>query len=324
MATVNRSQFAKLMLRDLYAWAFETYDKVEPVHTKLFRVENSSGAFEQSTTGVGMGQLSERSEGNQIIESNPLEGYTVYGKNRTFSDSFSLTAEFVEDTPKEKIANIMQNIASTWGEGVINSKESFAAKFFIYGGFLAGNDVFNNSITGVVTDPTGDLGYDGKPFFALSGNNHPAKNGSTYYNGLALALSSTNLQTAYNLMTVTNNRNERGEIVSIQPNVLVIPPSLRFTAKTILESEHIVGSGNNDVNVTQNILQPIEWQYLTDTDAWFIGKAQKGLVWQERKPFVIDFYQNETNKKYYATIDARWGARMDNWRYWVGSNFSTS
>lgn len=312
------------MLKDLYAWAFESYDMVEAVYPKIFRVENSDSSFEQKTSGIGMGMLSERKEGADILESNPLEGYTVYGKNRTFSDEFSLTAEFVEDTPASKIANIMQDLARGWGDGVIRSKETFAAKFFNYGGLTAGHEVFNNTITGVVTDPTGDLAYDGKPFFNLSGNTRSSKMGGTYYNGLASSLSSTNLQTAYNLMTTTNNRNERDEIVSIMPNVLVIPPALRFTAKTILESEAIVGSANNDINVTQNMLAPIEWHYLTDTDAWFIGAAQKGLVWQERKPFTIDFYQNEVNKKYYATIDARWGARMENWRYWVGSNFSTS
>jgi len=254
-----------------------------------------------------------------------MEGFTVVCKARTFSDSYWMTMEFVEDTPPEKIANILRTYATTWGEGVVSTKEAFAAKFFNFGGFTAGNDCFNNSITGVVSDPTGNLIYDGKPFFALTGNNHPAKNGSTYYNSLgALALSTANLQTAYNLMTVTNNRNERGEIVSIYPDTLLIPPSLRFTAKTILESELLPGVANNDKNVVQNLVQPIEWQYLTDTDGWFLGAKQKGLKFYERKSPVIDFYQDEKDKKFYATIDTRFGAVVENWRFWVASAISTS
>ena len=321
-----RSQFTELMTRDMYGWFLEKYDAFAPVYPQVFQVEQMTGAYDQVTTGLGLGKLSERKEGDDIKSSNLLEGFTAVIKARTFSDSYWMAMEFVEDTPPEKIANILRTYAQTWGEGVIATKEAFAAKFFNYGFYTAGrDDTFDNSITGVVTDSSGDLIYDGKPFFAASGNNHPAKNGSTYYNSLgALSLSSANLQTAYTLMTVTNNRNERGEIVQIMPDTLLIPGNLHFTAKTLLESELLPGVANNDKNAVQNLVSPIEWQYLTDTDAWFIGKRQAGLKFYERKAPVIDFFQDEISKKYYATIDTRFGAGVTNWRYWVGANGSTS
>ena len=320
-----RGEFEELMTKNMYGWFWEGYEQLTPVYPQVFNVKTITGGYDKSTTGIGMGQLTERGEGDTIVSSNPLEGYTVYGKARTFSDSFSLTAEFVADTPPEKVANIMQDIAGSWGEGVINSKETFAANFFNYGGYTAGHDIFNGTITGVVTDPTGDLSYTGKPFFALSGNNHPAKDGSTYYNSLgALSLTAANLQTSYNLTTNTNNYNERGEKIALKPTMLLIPPALRFTARTLLESEQETNSANNDINPVQNLVQPLEWQYLTDTDGWFLGTAGKGIDFLERKAPVIDFYQNETNKKFYATIDARWGAQVSNWRYWNAANISTS
>jgi len=321
-----RSEVTELLQRDMYGWFLERYDTFQPVYPQIFRVEQMQGGFDQTTTGLGLGKLSERPEGDTIVSSSLLEGYTVYCKARTFSDSYWITMELKEDTPPEKIANIFKSTATTWAQGVVSTKEAFAAKFFIYGGFTAGrHDTFDNTITGVVTDPTGDLIYDGKPFFALTGNNHPAKNGSTYYNSLgALNLSEANLQTAYTLMTATNNRNERGEIIEIKPDTLLIPPQLHFTAKTLLESEQVVGAANNDKNAVQNLVTPIEWQYLSDTNGWFLGKRQNGLVFYERKAPVIDFYQNETDKKYYATIDTRFGATVENWRYWVASNISTS
>jgi hypothetical protein len=321
-----RSQFTELMQKDMYAWFLEKYDTYAPVYPQIFQVEQMSSAYEQQTTGLGLGKLSERNEGDSIVSSNLLEGFTAIVKARTFSDSYWMTMEFVEDTPPEKIANILRTYATTWEEGVIASKETFAAKFFIYGGFTSGrHDTFDNTITGVVTDPSGDFIYDGKPFFALTGNNHPAKDGNTYYNSLgALSLTGPNLQTAYNMMTVTNNRNERGEIIQIMPDTLLIPGNLHFTAKTLLESELAPGGANNDKNAVQNIVQPIEWQYLTDTDGWFLGKRQKGLVFYERKSPVIDFYQDEKDKKFYATIDTRFGAGVTNWRYWVASNISVS
>ena len=320
-----RSQFTELMTRDMYGWFLERYDSFSPVYPQVFQVEQMISAYDKMTSGLGLGKLSERKEGDEIVASNLLEGFTVLCKARTFSDSYYMTMEFVEDTPVEKIANILKSYSATWGEGVVSTKEQFAANFFNKGGFTLGHEVFNNTITGVVDDPQGDLIYDGKPFFALTANNHPAKDGSTYYNSLgALSLSSANLQTAYNLMTVTNNRNERGEIISLYPNVLLIPPQLHFTAKTLLESELAPGGANNDKNAVQNLVTPLEWQYLTDIDGWFLGAKQKGLKFYERKSPVIDFYQDETSKKFYATIDTRFGATVDNFRYWVAANISTA
>ena len=320
-----RSEFTELMTRDMYGWFMESYDQLQPVYPQIFDVQPLVGAYDQTTAGIGLGQLSERPEGDNIIASNPLEGYTVYGKARTFSDSFYLTAEFVEDASPEKISSAMQNFSGTWAQGVINSKETFAALAFNKGGFTAGHDVFNSTITGVVTDPQGDLIYTGKPFFALTGNNHAAKDGSTYFNSLgALSLTSTNLQTAYNQMTNTNNFDERGEKIALSPDTLLIPPALRFTAQTILSSAQIPGSANKDINVTQNLVTPIEWQYLTDTNGWFVGSRGKGIKFLERKMPVIDFYQDEISKKFYATIDARWGLQVNDWRHWVAANISTS
>ncbi len=320
-----RSQFTELMQRDMYGWFMEAYDQLTPVYPQVFDVQTLTSAYAQTTAGIGLGQLSERNEGDNIIASNPLEGFTVIGKARTFSDSFYLAQEFVEDADPNKLANAMQGFASTWAQGVINSKENFASNFFNKGGFTAGHDVFNNNITGVVSDPENDLIYTGKPFFAATGNNHPAKDGSTYFNnGGALSLTSTNLQTGYNQMTNTNAFDERGEKIALRPDVLLIPSALRFTARTILESDNIVGSANNDINVTQNLVEPLEWQYLTDTNGWFLGHKRKGIVFLERKMPVMDFYQDEVSKKFYATIDARWGGMVKDWRFWYAANISTS
>ena len=321
-----RSEMTELMTRDMYGWFMEAYDQLSPVYPSIFNVQPLMGSYASDTAGIGLGQLSERSEGDDIVASNPMEGYTVIGKSRTFSDSFYLTMEFVEDATPSKMASTMQGFASTWAQGVVNTKETFAAKFFNYGGYTAGrHDTFDNTITGVIEDSSGDLIYTGKPFFALTGNNHPAKDGTTYYNSLgALSLTGTNLQTAYNLMTNTNNYDERGEKISLKPDTLLIPPALRFTAKTILGSELLPGGANNDINTNQNLVEALEWQYLTDTDGWFLGQRGKGITFLERKAPVIDFFQDDISKKFYATIDARFGGMVKDWRSWVAANISTS
>ena len=125
-------------------------------------------------------------------------------------------------------------------------------------------------------------------------------------------------------MVSTNNRNERDEIISLMPNTLVVPPSLMFTAQRILESAQVPGSANNDKNVLNGIVNLVVWQYLTDSDAWFLGCAKKGIKTINRQKYEIDFFYDEDERIYKATIDGRFGAYVQNFRYWVGSNFATA
>ncbi len=325
MAT--RNEFTELFQKDMYGYFFESYDQLPTVYDKIFDVKRSNTAFEKETVAVGMGALSELAEDAPIVYSNPIEGFTVSCKMREFGDGFKLSANFVADTPPEKISNVVMELAGTWQEKVIQGKETFAARFFNEGGFTAGSSVFNNSLGTLNNDPTGNLCYDGKPFFNLTGNRRKAyAHTTTYYNGLASALSSDNLQTAYTLMTGTNNRDERGGKIALMPDVLVIPPALKFTADSILNSTAIISASaeKGDKNVAEGLVKPIVWQYLTDADAWFLGKAKKGLVWYERQTPVIDVYIDDLTKAYHVDIRTRYGAVMKNWRYWVGSNFATS
>lgn len=324
---VTRSQFTELLKKDMYLYSMESYSQLSPVYPQLFEVVGSQSAYEQETIGIYGNSFVEKPETEKITFHNPLEGYTIYSKNRTFADGIEVSMEMAEDTPPEKIRNFVLTQAQKWTEESERAKELHCAKFFNYGGYTAGHDVFNAKITGVTPSgaPTA-LCYDGKPLFNLSNNLRALYPGGSaaYYNGLALALSAANLETAYLLMTVTNNVDGAGRKINLMPENLIIPPQLMFTAKNILESSGVNGSANNDINPVQNLLKPIVWQYLTDTDAWFIGTPKKALRFHNRKPLTFDFWQDPVTKSYFATAIMRFGAYVKDWRYLVGSQFSTS
>ena len=299
----------------------QEYDSLDVVYPKIFDVQTIKGGYVKKTSMLGLGQLSERQEGDDITNSNPLEGWSPVHKVRDFSKSFELSKNFVQDATEEKITDLLQELAQGWSQGLVNTKEVFAAKFFNYGGHTAGHDIFNGTITGTIDDPSGDLCYDGYPFFNLTGNARTAKNGSTYYNSIAAnTFSATNLKTAYNLMAVTNAFDEKGEKINLKPQVVVHPPSLKFTVAEVLKNTDTANLRSS----VENLVTPIEWAYLTDTDAWFLGVPKKGLKFYERQAPVIEFYQNPTNKNFYVTIDTRFGAGVDNWRFWQANSVSTS
>lgn len=318
-----RGDFVDAMKKLAYDWFFETYDAIETKYDKIFDVKTSTGAYEVGGNLQGLGDLVEKPEGDDIVFEKVQQGRLKYAKMRTFAKGVEFTKEQVEDMP-EWVAGQIQDYANTWGEAVRRTKEKFGANFFNFGGYTAGHDIFNGSVPGVVTDPSGDFVYDGKPFFALTGNERTSLNGGTYYNAVALALTAPNFQTVYNRMTLTNNRMENDERVAIKPTILLHNGALRFTAAPLFQSPLLPGGANNDINALQNIVTSMEWEYIDTATQWVLGVPKKGLVWYERQMPVINFYQDPKNKNYYATVDARWGATVTDWRYWFASNAPTS
>lgn len=321
-----RNDFTKAMVNDMYDWTIESYDEEPVVYDKLFGVKemkDHEGTYVQETTAIATGMLEEVEESESIPSERINEGYTTYGAPKKFGKKLPISKEAVKDNVKVK--DMLKSQAGTWGEAVRRTLETYHAKFFNYGGYTAGHAVFNCSqAMAGFTDPNGNLCYDGLPLFNLSGNLRSSKGGGTYYNGFAYDLTPANFETVFLAMTSTNNRNERDEVIALMPDVLVVPPALYFTARRILESEKIPGSANNDTNVLAKIVDLEVWQYLTDTNAWFLGKRKKGLKTINRQKYAIDFFYDEDDQIYKAIIDMRYGAYEQNFRFWAGSNFSTS
>ena len=125
---VLRNTFTEGMKKTLYDYFFEAYDEMPTVYDQIYDVQPSDAAYEQSTSVVGMGQLAEKAEGTPIVYRQPLEGFTTYGINRTFSDGVEISMEAVED--HQRIDNILQATAKTWGSSVKSTRETNYAKTF--------------------------------------------------------------------------------------------------------------------------------------------------------------------------------------------------
>jgi hypothetical protein len=324
MAGTRRDAFTEALKKDLYDWFWEEYDETPPRYEDIFEVTQSDAAYTKFTSAIGLGDLLEKPEGEDLQTESPMESYTIVCRNRTWGRKVQMTYELVEDS--QKVDNMIQAAASTWGKALPRTKDKWYAKFFNKGAYTSGYDsVFDNAITGVVEDSSGDFIYDGKPFFAASGNNHPDRVGGSYYNfSETNNLTHDNLKTVYLLYTVTNAKDERGENMEIEPDVLLIPGALRFTADVILNTTLIPGSQDNDTNVLRTIVAPMIWRQLDDSDSWFLGKLKHGLMATDRLDVMIDFYQDDTNLDYFARIVTRFGGVISNWRFWYGNNLAQS
>mgnify|MGYP001611716896 CR=1 FL=1 len=324
--SVTRSSFVKAMVKDSYSYFIEKYEAIKPVFDQIFETDTSDASYEQYTSAIGPGAITKVAEGASIPRQSAQEGYTVICANYKYPVELPLTNEAIDDN--QKIKNFLKAWAGGLGESYRNKQEQDHADVFNYGGFLAGHATFDNSIPAVITPSYGNFLYDGKPLFALTGNNHPAKNGATYYNSIAsLTLSSQNLETICKLMKVTNAFNEAGMEVQLMPDTLLVQdgsPNF-YKAKRILESLGDIDSAHAGVtNVWKNSLNLVGWRFLTNADAFFIGKAKSGLKSLARMAPKIDYYEDQNHDTQIVRSRARWGKAPVNFRFWVGANLATA
>lgn len=120
-------------------------------------------------------------------------------------------------------------------------------------------------------------------------------------------------------------RDDRGGRMSVMPDEILIPPDLYEVGYEIIASSGKVDSAANNKNVHEGKYNLIEWNYLTDTNNWFMidSSARKdNLVWSDRVP--IEFAYAED----LDTIIAKWRGYMryaathTGWRWILGGQVS--
>lgn len=314
--------------KDMYKFEREGVKEVPVMYPKIYKVvsgDKVKGAGSKDTQQLSAGPLTRHSaEGQNITFKSPVQGWTTYVKYQTYSDGLTFSPEAIEDTVK--LGNMLNDLAKTWGVEVRVAKETIASRAFNNGGALSGDWVFNGSYTGE-TDTSGDLLYDSKPLFNLTGNARTTKGGGTYYNSVASAYPTSgdvlpsHFATLYNLMVATNNRDEQDRVISNKPDtVLTKPGADHFALQRILQSEKLANSELNDKNPYVGLIKNIyDWDYLTES-AIYVGKAQaEAIQFHERKAPEIRFFRHEDTAGYKASIRVRFGTyfKFGAWRAWA-------
>ncbi len=307
-----RSNTPAAYLKDMYKVYFEKKKALKPRYNQIFKVVNGvKGAGDKETQLLGLGALERHLVENQEINyKSPGQGWPFYVKYWTFSDGVSLGFEAVEDNVK--VSNFLKKLSRTWTESDIDAKETLCSRVFNEGGALAGDWVFNGSHEGQ-TDPSGDLMYDSKPLFALSGNEFTKKDGSTYYNSIAgLDLDVTTFEQIFNLHTSTIAYDELGRPVNQEVDTLLTQRGSDFNmAKRILQTtEGYPQSQLNDKNIWQGTASPLDWAYLDDS-AFYMGKRQhEDFQFHERQAPRFSYYEDKKTKGSLADVIERFGVML--------------
>jgi phage major head subunit gpT-like protein len=185
--------------------------------------------------------------------------------------------------------------------------------------------VFINGFTDSGTNRMGASTNDAEGVGLLSTAHpfSPADTNNTQANEATLALTIDNLDTTRQAMR--NFTDDAGQLMGVNPNMLLVPPELERTATQIVSERALYepGSAQFDVNMFSGRFQPVVWDRLTDANAWFLidsAMMKSHLIWQWRiRP---EFSEAEDFDGLTAKFRGymRYGIGWTDWRFIYGQN----
>lgn len=332
MSSIDLSAIPALLGQEMYPVSFQKYEDQPKMYPMLGEVETIDLGFvgDKGTVVTNLGQPIRVRNGAEIEADTMEKAYTWYLAGHGFGRRIDIPLDNLaaNDATSTVVAKL-RRAAGDWGEAFATYKEEIVAGMFQKGTLSAGDiNYFDGTFEGQ-DDPYPTKIYDNKPWFAATGNGHPlSAHSATPFNlTVSLALSQTNLQTVLTTMSDTNAIDDRGRKVLINPNTLLVPKGLEFTARTIINSSQVAGSANNDANVIQGALDVMPWRFLADSAssaAWWVGQRGKGLRIKDSGAPVLSYSVDEKKRTISFIAFGRFGAAVTDWRFWYAANKATS
>jgi len=278
-----------------------------PVMELLFGVQSST-RFEEQYQGMGAQGLVPPFQGS-VPYFDFDAGYRVDIRNYEFAQGVQIERRLIDDDQGGQIRSRAQNMADSFSQTI----EQDAVNVFINGFTDSGTNRMGASMAGA----------DGVGLLSTAHPYSPRNTNTTQANEGTLALNIDNLDTTRQAMR--NFTDDKGNLLGISPDLLLVPPELERTATQMLSERAIYepGSAQYDVNMFSGRLRPIVWDRLTDSNAWFMIDStlmKSHLIWQWRiRP---EFSQAEDfdglTAKYRGYM--RYGIGWTDWKWIYGQN----
>lgn len=277
----------------------KTYREKPMVCTMVFDSMTSDKAYEEVVEETGFGLAPQKAEGASVSYDTDAQGYTTRFTNVTYGLGAIVTREAIEDNQYENVAS---RKASKLARSMRQTKENVHA------------NILNRAFTAAFA------GGDGVELLAT---NHPSLVGNQQ-NELTVAadLSEASLEDVLTLIRLATD--SRGLRIQLDGQKLIVPPQLAFEATRILSSTNQAGTANNDINAMRALgLLPggvVVWDYLTDTDAFFIKTdAPEGLTTFQRRALALTQDNDFDTENARMKATERYVAGYGDWRGLFGS-----
>jgi phage major head subunit gpT-like protein len=294
-------------LREVFYLGYSDYGRRASMIPNLFDVIRSQKEDERFAAVGGLSTNAWNFEDSGRVQYEaPAKGFEKTFTHVEFAKGVMVQRKQIDDAQ----TRVTFDDARALGDSAYRKREKGAAS------------VFNNGFTdsGVNDDGQAIAGPDGVGLFSTA---HPsnAEGGSNQSNEGTLTLNATNLAAARR--TMMEFADDSGDIMDVMPDLLLVPPELEDTARTLTESALDPESANNAINVNRGRFRYIVWHYLTDANAWFLidsSAMKRYLKWIDRIP--LEFGRDED----FETFIVKWRAYMrysygfTHWNWAIGEN----
>ncbi len=292
----NWAQLLEPGLRQIFFLQYEAL-AAESKTPLLFNVMASQRYNEVFLNVGGMGNWNEYTG---AIEYDDMEqGFTTTLTHKEYSKGFAVERKLVDDD----LYNIINARPQQLALSAARTREEHAASVFI------------NAFT---------AGYAGGDGVALCSASHPysPSNAGVQSNAGSLALTYDNLVTVRR--TMREFEDDRGKLMPINPDILLVPPELEETAFSIVKTANKPDIADYHANFVGSQFRAIVWDYLTDANAWFVldsRLAKQYLLWIDRVPleFALDPASNYNLVARYRGY-MRYSFGWVDWRWVYGNN----
>ena len=245
----------------------DEYNLPEGQTDALFGVTKSSKATEYD---LGVGGLSDMEEFDGTIPYDDFkQQYRVSYTHKEWVKGIKVERKLADDDQY----NIINKRPAQLALVAKRTKEKHGATVF--------NNAFNTTV------------FSGGDGMALCATAHTRVGTSTTVgNSGSTALSQTAVEATRLLMRAFTD--ETDNLITAKCDTLLVPPGLEETANNIINATGKVGTADNDTNFSKGKYKIIVWDYLTDSNNWFMldsRMAKQYLLWFNRVP--IEFNKDK-------------------------------
>lgn len=283
----------------------EEYDELPDMLPELFAFPMDNGRNDMRWSGVGAfadwGQFT-----GSVSYDDLFQGFDTTATHLEFASGFQIERKLFDDDQYNimdqrpaGLATAAQRTRQKHGARILNNAFSSDTFFYVNSEGVA---LCSNSHTTNATGVSTSTGFDNLTTSSLS----------------ATALSAARIQ-------MVGFRDDRGNRMSVMPDELWIPNDLFETAYEIVASMGKVDTANNNRNVHEGAYTIKEWNYLSDTNNWFLcdsSMRRKFCVWVDRVEKEFAFAED------LDTLIAKWRGYMRysnawvDWRWILGGQVS--
>lgn len=295
MAVATSANFGALLYPGLRKIYDDTFKRLPDYLREIYAVHPSTQVEEKENSVGELGLMEEWT--GQVKYDTVRLGWEIRYIHKKYSNGFIVERELYDDDQYNVIRKRPQALARS----VFNTRQIHAASLF--------NNAFSSSY------PI----YDGQPLISDSHPDYPGAS-TTQSNKLTLALTADNLEQAR--IAMMGFKDDRGNLIGVNPDTLIVPPALRQAALEIVQSEGKPDTTDNNVNIHKGQYKVIVWPFLIDSTAWFLVDKQLAsmfLQWFDRREPKLEQENDFDTEVAKFKVVGRWSFGVSNWRFIIGS-----